>query len=372
MEWSDDNKFCAFNSWKGLLYSPWYQSIKDWKDGKRDAPLPPVEASLDPIHACNLMCEHCNAHKYLVGDEKIKRITDEHLLNLVKFLGEWGVKAICFGGGGEPTLHTKLSEALLLTREMGMDVSVVSNGIALDDKLIDTIARTCRWVGISVDAGCADTYKQGKKKDYYGTVLHNITKLVKKVKELKTNCDIAFKFLVMPYNQTEIYGACLTAKALGVKDFHARPADFRHQGMGELKKKENEYNIDWIKKQFEKCHDIATKDFRVFTIMHKFSESFIPKKKFAQCYSTPCCIQLCADGLIYLCPDQRHSREYILGKHYPNPENIENFWGSKEHYALVFEKGAKMCTTRCTFGPYSEQIEKLFINNTDPMCWKFI
>ena len=99
-EWSKKNEFNSFNSWKGLLYAPWYQSIADWKEHKISAPIAPIEASLDPIHACNLQCEHCNAASYLLSDLKMKMMPDEHLSNLVDFLGIWGVKAVCFGGGG--------------------------------------------------------------------------------------------------------------------------------------------------------------------------------------------------------------------------------------------------------------------------------
>ncbi len=31
-----------------------------WLESKKiTAPLPPIEASIDPIHACNLRCDHC-------------------------------------------------------------------------------------------------------------------------------------------------------------------------------------------------------------------------------------------------------------------------------------------------------------------------
>ena len=369
-EWK--TPYNSFNSMKGLLYSSWYQSVKDWKDGRIEMSLPPVEASLDPIQACNLMCEHCNAHTYLEENKDNRRMDDKHMDNLIDFLGRWGVKAICFGGGGEPTMHTHLTDSLYRTKARGMEASIATNGTLFTDKLIDAMARTCRWVGISVDAYKASTYKKGRNKDLIGTAFHNIKRLVKRVKELETNCDVAYKFLIMPYNQTEILGACLVAKDLGVKDFHARPADFRHQGLGEWKKKKNEYKIDWIKQQFERCHEHETEDFHVYTIMHKFDENFLPQKKFTQCYASPCCIQLCADGNVYLCPDQRNSENYKLGTHYPEPKNILNFWGGEKHYDLVFKSGKDNCNTRCTFSPYCEQVEKLFINNDDPFCWKFI
>ena len=360
-EWSSKNSFNSFNSYKGLLYGDWYKAILKGEF------LPPIEASLDPIHQCNLLCEHCNAHRYLTdGNLKYTRIPDQHLFNLVEFLGKWGVKAICFGGGGEPTLHTALPEAIELTRKVGMESSVATNGTLFTDKLISSLTY-CKWVGISVDAATPETYKIGRKKDMFKDTIENISRLVSAVEET----DVSYKFLVMPYNQHEIYPACKLARELGVRDFHARPADFRHQGMGEMQKKNNEFNVKLIKEQFEKCHNLETDNFRVFTVMHKFNEDFTPRRDFSQCYGSPLCIQLCADGNIYLCPDQRHQEEYKLGSHFPDLSNIKKAWGGERHKELVFGNTPKKCTTRCTMGVYCKICEEVF-GNKDPFMWRFV
>ena len=360
-EWISKNWMNSFNSVKGLLYGDWYKAILD----KRF--LPPIEASLDPIHQCNLLCEHCNAHRYLTnGNLKYNRIPDQHLFNLVEFLGKWGVKAICFGGGGEPTLHSALPEAIELTRKVGMESSVATNGTLFTDRLIGSLTY-CKWVGISVDAATPETYKIGRKKDLFYQAIENISRLVRAVKET----DVSYKFLVMPYNQYEIYQACKLARELGVRDFHARPADFRHQGMGEMQKKNNEFNVQVIKEQFEKCHNLETDNFRVFTVIHKFNEDFTPRRDFSQCYGSPLCIQLCADGNIYLCPDQRHQEDYKLGSHYPDLLNIKKVWGGKRHKELVFGNTPKVCTTRCTMGVYCKICEEVF-DNKDPFHWRFV
>ena len=374
-EWN--NELNSFNSMKGLLYAPWYQSIRDWKDGKIPAPLPPVEASLDPIHACNLMCDHCNAHRYLLEDNTIiakdlRRMSDEHLINLTKFLGKWGVKAVCYGGGGEPTLHTGLKDALYACKEAGMEASMATNGTNFNDDLIKAMAETCRWIGISVDAATRETYKIGRKSDQFVRTISNLRKLADYCRNTRSKCDVSYKFLIFNYNQHEIYQACQMAKEMGAKDFHARPADWSHQGMGELKGKIGGYDIDTVLAQFAKCHELEDENFHVYTIVHKFDENFKPKKNFDQCYASPCCIQLCADGNTYLCPDQRFTEDYKLGSHYPSPENILTFWGSPEHYKLVFETGKANCTTRCTFNTYCRQCQELFMKDTDPMCKWFI
>jgi MoaA/NifB/PqqE/SkfB family radical SAM enzyme len=371
-EWK--NKYNSFNSDKGLLYSPWYQRIKEWKDNPDIELLPPVEASLDPIHTCNLLCNHCNAHKYLTNPPKDKmiRIPDDHLMKLVEELGVWGVKGCCFGGGGEPTMHTKLAEAMDYATEMGMQSSVATNGTLFTDKLISSMARNCRWVGVSVDSSTPETYTIGRKVNLFDKALSNMKKLVMKVKETNSKCDVSYKFLIFDYNQNEIYDACKLAKEIGVKDFHARPADMSHQGMGDFKDKAKSYDINIIKEQFEKCHELEDENFHVYTIVHKFDDTFKPIKNFGGCYAAPCCIQLCASGEIFLCPDQRHQYFYKLGNFYPNLSEIKEVWGNKKHYDLVFKTGKKACNTRCTFNPYCIQCEELFIKDNDPMCINFI
>jgi MoaA/NifB/PqqE/SkfB family radical SAM enzyme len=372
-EWNKKNWMNSFNSAKGLLYSEHYKAISKWKKSKNPKDLlPPIEVSLDPIHKCNLNCEHCNASRYLTANltEDKVRMSDEHLINLVEFLGKWGVKAICFGGGGEPTLHTKLPEAILLARKLGMETSVATNGTILNEHLIKAYLE-CRWIGISVDSATKEVYNIGRKANEFDKVIHNLGLLSYHIKRTNSKCDLAYKFLIFDYNQHEIYKACKLAKKLGVKDFHARPADFSHQGM-EQKKSINPYNISKIKQQFNKCHQIENNNFRVFTVVHKFNNDFTPKRNFTQCYAAPICIQLCADGNIYLCPDQRQVNSYKFGEHYPNPENIIKAWGNDLHYKLCFKSGCSVCTSRCTFSPYNEMCQKLFIEKEDPFCKNFV
>jgi len=248
IEWAEWDKFNSFNSWKGLLYADWYKGIAEGKI------FPPIEASIDPIHACNLDCKHCNAVRY--RRENPQKMTDEHLFNLIDFLSEWGVKANCFGGGGEPTMHPGLSSALLYSKAKGMESSLSTNGTIMSDKLADAIIETCRWIGISVDAASGGTYEELKGTNLFGKVLDNIKKLVK-LNEKDKSCDINYKFLISPINQHEIYEACSIARDLGVRDFQARPMDYNHQGMGELRGVFGEFDMTSIRTQLEACHSFS-------------------------------------------------------------------------------------------------------------------
>ena len=275
----------------------------------------------------------------------------------------------CEGGGGEPTMRKNLPEIFKLIKTYNRQSSLTTNGTNFTDELIDTLAECCRWVGISVDSSNKDTYMRIRGVDCFNKTTNNMSKLVNKVNELKTNCDVSYKFLITPDNYTEIYDACKLAKEIGVKEFHARPADMSHQGMGENKLKDYEYAVKNIEEQFEKCHQLRTENFRVFCVSHKFDSNFKPLKNFNQCYAMPILIQCCPDGNVYSCVDQRLVDDFKLGSYLPNPKQILDFWGGEKHHKLVFGDTPKKCPGRCTFTMFNETCQRIVIEEEqDYMC----
>ena len=363
-EWSSGNIFNSFNSFKGLLYQDWYKAIANGKF------LPPEEASIDMMPMCNLSCDACNAGRYIYNNTDKGVMSKDHVEKLIRFLGKFGVKSGCFGGGGESTLNKVTPYAIRLCREVGMDAAIITNGTILNDDLLDAFMQ-CRFVSVSVDAGKASTYEKHKGQNLFDRVMSNLYRIVEEIKKTKVNCDLCYKFLITEWNQHEIFKACLEAKRIGVKDFYVRPANYDHQGIREEVKRKYNYDIKSIEEQFELCKKLETPEFRVFTVTHKYNGDYTPKKDFSQCYGAPVCIQICADGFAYFCVDTRHIEFYKLGSHYPKPENILNFWGAEKHKELVFRTGKDNCTSRCTYGPYCTQCEELFIKKNDPMCWTF-
>lgn len=370
-EWSEQDKFSSYNSWKMIFYEKWFRSIVAWYKNPDYKILPPLEASMDlsPNGNCNLRCRWCNCNKYL---NKTSAISDEKVMETINFLLDWKIPSFCIGGGGDSTLRKNLPEVLELIKKKGSASGIATNGTLFNDKLIDAMANCCRWVGVSVDAANSKTFKDTKGVDLLPKVFTNMRKLVKKTKEVDTLCEVSYKFLVTPWNYKEVYDACKIAKDIGVKDFYCRMADLSHQGMGEKKVKDYDFMVEEILAQFDKCHTLRTDKFRVFTSTHKFNADFKPKKPFRQCWAMPLLIQCCPDGNVYGCVDQRLQPYYKLGSYMPDPKKILEFWGSKKHWELTFKEGFKRCTSRCTFTAYCEACEKLFIEeDRDIMCRYF-
>ena len=366
MEWSEKNKYSSFNSWKGLAYTAQYRNILAWMDGKE--PLgPPVEVNLDPIAECNLNCYFCITQRYLVDHREevgpMRQLPKEYVARLIHFLGDWGVKGLCISGGGEPTLHQDLPEIIRLAAQH-MDVSVVTNATQYSPDLAYAL-KECRWVALSVDAATSETYLQVKGKDSFRAVESNIRMFVRMRHFYKRKTDFCFKFLILPENQYEIYHACVLAKSLGVQDFHVRPVDFERADIKGHRALELDYTA--IHEQFERCHELEDESFHVYTIQHKFSESFHVVHNFDRCLATPLVLPILQDGAAYLCVDKKMEEAFRIGSAYPDPEKILDWWGSDEHRALVKSVDIDGCS-RCTWSQYQSQIVAV---ENDSMCLGF-
>ncbi|MBM3464119.1 MAG: radical SAM protein [Armatimonadetes bacterium] len=360
-EWTEP--YNSFNSWKGLMYYPEYQGIVTEKF------LPPIEASIDPTYVCNIDCVWCNSWRILHKSEKVgHKMTTEHLLNLCGFLADWGVRGFCFAGGGDPTLHPGMWEALKLIKDKGKQSSIITNGIEIRTEERRRLAiEGCRWIGISLDAGTRETYARIKKTSVkkFDMIVENVRAMIEMQKQTGARCEIAIKYLIHPSNEHEILQACQLAYEIGVPHFHARPAASENiEGLGEVLK----FNMDLVNEQLAACMKMQTKDFKVFGVRHKFNETMNLKHGFSRCWAAPLTIQCGADGYVYNCVDWRGDPNYVLGMHYPDPSKILEFWGSPKHVQFLKDVVVDKCP-RCTYGIYAQQIEHAVVG--DDMCVNF-
>jgi len=151
-EWN--NPYNSFNSWKVLLWREQLQAIVDQNF------MPPVIADTDPANRCNYNCIWCNAYDCI--KEKQQDISEEHLIRLSDFYKEWGIKATCVAGGGEPLINPGTKRFLRELKQRGIEIGVITNGSLIDDEYVEILAECCRWVGFSMDAGTPDTYVKVK------------------------------------------------------------------------------------------------------------------------------------------------------------------------------------------------------------------
>jgi len=205
------------------------------RDGKRAFP---VHVHLVISDLCNHDCPWCAyrsagySSNQLFGDYKPdgsftnnpnRKLTVEKVEEILTDCSSMGVKAIQFTGGGEPTVHPHLEDFLMMTKQSGMDAALVTNGQLLGRrKLAETVARTCSWVRISIDAGTRETYKRTrnlKGDGIWSLVWDNIEALVA-LRDRQIGSDrspyIGLGFVVNKDNYTEIVKFTEKAAKAGV------------------------------------------------------------------------------------------------------------------------------------------------------------
>jgi len=362
MEWSSE--YNPFNSMGCLIHSKHLNAIAN-----QDF-LPPIMVDIDPSNVCNLNCFWCNSMEVRIKSKDL--MSKEHLFRIADFIMDWGVISACVAGGGEPMINVAFCDLLYRLYRNNIKIGVISNGTLMGEKEIESIADTCRWCGISVDAGIYSTYNKCKNanENTFSDVIRNIEYLVKKVKTTDSNCSVGFKYLLCPENASEIYYACRLAKSLGVSDFHLRPVG--HENIYAFRNRKltySKYTIELINDEIDRIRELESDDFRVYTIKHKFTPDFKRKTDFSRCWALPLLITFGADGNYHTCFDMRGREDLIIGKHYPNPENILEFWNTDNHKRLLETIDVTECP-RCTFSSYNKIIEEVFID--DKMCRDFI
>ena len=150
---------------------------------------PPVNVEIDPSNRCNLGCTDCHfshlhtkghyANTLPVGYVGTGDLMDTGLLlSLPLSLKRFGVRSITWTGGGEPTLHPILYQAMQQAHETGLDQGLYTNAITIDEDMAFIIKTTCQWVYVSLDYPDRETYKTGKSVDLFELACQGTRNLV--------------------------------------------------------------------------------------------------------------------------------------------------------------------------------------------------
>lgn len=355
-EWK--SPYNEFNSLKILYFK---EHLKGIVEGKF---LPPITADTDPTNLCNFNCIWCNAKG--IRQDHPKSMPPEHLLKLADFYKEWGIKSTCVAGGGEPMMNPGFTPFLYRLRQNGIKSGVITNGSLLNEENTKAIVQCSSWCGISVDGGSKESFMKVKgtnDENMFGKVIKNIENLTRIKKEMNSSVEITYKYLIHPFNASDIYEAAKIAKSIGINTFHLRPVCWDN-----LYSQEHDNPIDFsgafelIESEIEKAMELEDENFRFFAVRHKFGEKFERKINFKKCWATPFVATFGADGNVHLCFDVRGKKDWILCRHYPDPHEVLKVWGSDFHKKIIDSVDVSKCP-RCTFGPHNEIIENVIIQD---------
>jgi len=171
----------------------------------------PITIELHITNACNNSCYYCYSKDRFDG-----YITPEGEIQMIMYkLKSMGVKGLVFSGGGEPTLHSRLTDILKFGYELDFNQGLVTNGILFDKEFLKYL----EWVRFSFDTPDDRVYKTICGTDKQNTVLKHIEKAVEVRNELGINTAIGINMVITPENYHQILWMITVAESIGVDYF---------------------------------------------------------------------------------------------------------------------------------------------------------
>ncbi len=116
-------------------------------------PFQPRDATLNVTDNCCLRCITCNEWRQKSENE----LTTQEWKEVIQQLSEMGIQLVGMAGG-EPLLRNDLATLVAYARDLGMDVSIVTNGYLLDERRAEELVEAgATAISLSVDA-LGETY----------------------------------------------------------------------------------------------------------------------------------------------------------------------------------------------------------------------
>jgi len=177
----------------------------------------PVTLELHLTNKCNIKCNYC-----MYKDKRDKQtLSLEDAKTIIHKIKAMGTKGLTFSGGGEPTIHPNFQEIIQFTKEVGLDIGLITNGV----EYIDPILEYLTWVRFSVDAYDKKTYKKIKGTDRFDEVIQNIDYCVARKHEQSLPVTIGFQMVLTENNYMELIPTLTLAEKLCVDYFQFRPLE---------------------------------------------------------------------------------------------------------------------------------------------------
>lgn len=188
----------------------------------------PVTVQLSPSLSCTHRCYFCSygkTKKDLAGYPQfmewdlMQRVVDE--------LSKFGVKAITFTGGGDPTTYDRLIDAMEYCKRINpkLDIGLFTNGNLLNKEFIGRfVDLNPLFVRVSLNSGSSAVQRLVAGVDDFEKVIGNIEDLARNKVERQSQLDVSVGFVVNVVNYSDLERLAERLKEMeGVSSFRVRP-----------------------------------------------------------------------------------------------------------------------------------------------------
>lgn len=299
--------------------------VNEWLRGKN---IYPIYIEIGLYGGCNHRCIFC-AFDFLKYEPYI--LDGRRLRKFIREAAERGVKAILYSGEGEPLLYKNAIDIVIFTKQTGIDVALVTNGVMYDKERAKRSLGYLTWLKVSLDAGLEKTYGviHGTKKDDFKIVLNNIKEAVKIRDRDKHNCSIGVQFLLIPQNYKEVIPLAQILSNLGVDYLVIKPYCRYPQGMSRIGAKFEYKNMFYLEKKLEKY---SKNNFQIIFRKHTM-EKLEKEKPYGYCLGLPFAAHVTAEGDMYPCNVFVGKKEFAFGN--ICQKSFKDIWQGKRRKEIM-------------------------------------
>lgn len=309
-------------------------------------PAAPVHIRIKPMNHCNHGCWFCayRSDGLDLGDEMDlqSRIPDAKMFEIVSDIGEMGVRAVTFSGGGEPLLYKKLPEVVEDLARRGVQTAAITNGSNLKGRVADAFAEYGAWVRVSIDAGDDETYCQTRnlkpESRPFSRLLENLADFAAR----RSRCALGVSFIVHDRSADQIADACRQFKAAGVS--HVKLSGVVVGNDVAANKAYHDRLAARVTPQIARALELASPEFSVVNHYHAMTDNFV--KPYRECPMLRLLTVIGADCNVYTCQDKAYTEGGRLGS--IRDRSFAEFWFSEEaQRALSAIDPATSCRHHC-------------------------
>lgn len=147
---------------------------------------------------CNLRCTYCMPEDGIKLTPKPHLMTADEIVSIAQTFVNLGVNKIRLTGG-EPLVRKDAKDIILRLGELGINLTITTNGILIPD-FIETFKEAgIKTVNISIDSLVKDKFNAITRRGYFEVVQENINLLLKERFNVKLNV-----VLIKSFNNNEI------------------------------------------------------------------------------------------------------------------------------------------------------------------------
>lgn len=150
-------------------------------------------------NACNLRCKHCFMHS---GQKLQSELTTDEWKRVLKEFHDEGGECVTFSGG-EPLMRIDFDEIIKYSAQLGLSVTILSNGILWTEDKIKSLAPYIKEVQISVDGVDEQSNAMVRGGGYFNKILESVISFANQ--GVRTSVATTFTFQNLQENTKELY-----------------------------------------------------------------------------------------------------------------------------------------------------------------------